>query len=300
MTSDRQRGIALVSVLWVLMLLTLLATSLSLTSRSQGQQSSNIVGAVQARYLAEAGIQLALVNQGMTEAQRPWLADGSPYLVPMDGNEIWIAIFNESGLIDLNTAGPALLDGLLRTAGVEDHQRAELVDAIQDWRDRDDLRRLNGAEYDDYRTAARNYGPRDGPFETVEEVRQVLGMTREIYRNIRHSLTVRNPRNGINPLYAPRQVLLALPEIDETQVEQFVENRRSNHEQGLPPPALHVLPRQFLYGGPPSVNYTIYTEVRMDTGSRYRLSASLRWRHGQPELEQITREKVPLFAKPDS
>ncbi|GAA3550317.1 type II secretion system protein GspK [Zobellella aerophila] len=298
--SDRQQGIALFSVLWVLMLLTLIATSLSLTSRSQGQQSRNIIGAVQARYLAEAGIQLALVNQGMAAAQRPWLADGSPYLLPMDGNELWIAIFNESGRIDLNVTGPELLDGLLRTAGVEDDLRAKLVDAIQDWRDEDDLHRLNGAEYDDYIAAGRESGPRNASFETVAEVQQVLGMTPEIYRHIRHSLTVRNPHNGINPLYAPRQVLQALPEVDETQVEQFVKDRLKSHQDGLPPPATDFLPRQFLSGGSPSVNYTIHTEARMNTGSRYRLSTNLRWRRGQPELEQIMPEKVSLFTGPDS
>lgn len=298
--SDRQQGIALLSVLWVLVLLTLIATSLTLTSRSQVQQSRNVTGSVQARYLAEAAIQLALINQSMTAAHRPWLADGSSYHLQWDDNEVWIATFNESGRIDLNAAGPELLDGLLGTAGVADSQRTALVDAILDWRDGDNFKRLNGAEYQDYMAAGRKYGPSDAAFETVDEVQLVLGMTPQIYRHIRHSLTVRNPRNGINPQYAPRQVLLALPGVDETLVDQFVDNRRKNHRQGLPLPATDFFPKQFLSAGLPSANYTVYTEARMNTGSRYRLSAQLRWRRGQPELERLLPEKIPLPIEPDS
>lgn len=297
--NTRQRGIALVSVLWVLILLTLMATGLSLNSRSQAQQSRYLTHAAQVRHAADAGVQLALLALAQPQERQPWLADGSPYLIRLDDIDIRVALFNESGRIDLNAAGPELLDGLLATADLDDGLRAQLVDAIMDWRDGDDLRRLNGAEYDDYLTAGLDYGPANAPFPSVEEVLRVLGMTPEIYRRIRHSLTIRNPRNAINPLYAPRQVLLALPGADETTVDQFIEDRRRSHEAGLPPPATNIFPRQFLSGGTPGVNYTIHTEARMNTVYRYHLTASLIDRRGQTVVEQVTQESVPLFTEPD-
>ncbi|WP_237332997.1 general secretion pathway protein GspK [Zobellella iuensis] len=296
--NTRPRGIALVSVLWVLILLTLLATGLSLNSRSQAQQSSNITHAAQLRHAADAGMHLALLALAQPQDRQPWLADGSPHLIQLDDMEIRVAIFNESGRIDLNAAGPELLDGLLATIGLDDGQRARLVDAIMDWRDGDDLRRLHGAEVDDYIAAGLDYGPANASFESVEEVQRVLGMTPDIYRRIRHSLTIHNPRNSINPLYAPRQVLLALPGTDEAPVDQFIEDRRRSHENGQPPPATSMFPRPFLSGGAPGVNYTIHTEARMNTVYRYHLTASLLNRRGQAVVERISQESVPLFTEP--
>ena len=58
---------------------------------------------------------------------------------------------------------------------------AALVDAIVDFRDEDDLHCLQGAEDRDYADAGLPRGAKDAAFEAVEELQQVLGMTREIY-----------------------------------------------------------------------------------------------------------------------
>ncbi|WP_319781379.1 type II secretion system protein GspK [Oceanisphaera sp. IT1-181] len=297
--SDLQRGIALLSVLWVLMLLTVIASSLALTSRSLGQQTRNITNAQQARLAAEAGIQLALFNLSMAPEQRAWLADGSPYHFLLDDTQIWVATFNDSGRIDVNGADQALLARLFRAAEVEDDLAAELVDAILDWRDNDDLTRLNGAEYDDYIGAGREQGPANAPFTTVAELQLVLGMTAEIYRRIRHALTTHNPENDINPQFAPRLVLLSLPNVDETRVSQFIEDRRSHQKNGLPPPDPDLLSGQPSSRRRLGVNYTIHTEARIGTGHRHRLTATLRWQRGRPDIQRITQEHLPLFTEPE-
>ncbi|WP_232821259.1 type II secretion system minor pseudopilin [Oceanimonas marisflavi] len=293
--SIRQRGIALVSVLWLLLLLTVLASGLSVNSRNQARQSGNIASATRLQQGADAGLQLALLALAQAADQQPWLADGSPYVVPFDDMEVYVALFNDSGRIDLNSAGPELLDGLLATVEPDDDLRARLTDAIMDWRDGDDLRRLNGAELDDYLAAGLDYGPANAPFQTVEELQQVLEMTPDLYRKIRHSLTLSNPRPGINPQFAPRQVLLALPGVSEATVDQFIEDRRARHMAGQPPPATELFPQSLLSNGPPGVNYTIHTEARMNTVYRYRLTASLLKRRSQFLILKAEQEFVPLF-----
>ncbi|MFP2769847.1 general secretion pathway protein GspK [Oceanisphaera sp. KMM 10153] len=300
MNIERNRGIALISVLWVLTLLTLLATGLSVNSRSQAQQSRYITHAAQVRHAADAGVQLAMLMLAQPKEQQTWLADGSAHLIMLDDIEIRVALFDDSGRIDLNNAGVELLDGLLATARVDDDHRIRLVDAIMDWRDGDDLRRLNGAEADDYAAAGLNYGPSNAPFQSVNEVLRVLGMTPDLYRRIRHSLTLRNPRNSINPLYAPRQVLLSLPGSDSMTVEQFISDRRQSHEEDQPPPATDMFPLSLLSDDSSGVNYTVHTEARMNTVYRYRLTASLLDRRGTPILEQIAQEFIPLFTEPDA
>ncbi|WMC10515.1 type II secretion system protein GspK [Oceanimonas pelagia] len=293
--SNRQGGIALISVLWLLLLLTVLASGLSVNSRNQARQSGNIAIATRLQQGAEAGLQLALLALAQSAEQQPWLADGSLHGVPFNDMEVYLALFNESGRIDLNTAGPELLNGLLATVEPDDALRARLTDAIMDWRDGDDLRRLNGAELDDYLAAGLDYGPANAPFTSVEELQKVLEMTPELYRQIRHSLTLRNPRPGINPQFAPRQVLLALPGVSEATVDQFIEDRRARFEAGQPPPATELFPSGLLSGGAPGVNYTIYTEARMNTVYRYRLTASLLNRRGRPLVLKAEQEFVPLF-----
>jgi hypothetical protein len=44
------------------------------------------------------------------------------------------------------------------------------------WRDADDVAGPEGAEEADYHAAGLHYGPRNAPFQSVEELRQVLGM----------------------------------------------------------------------------------------------------------------------------
>ncbi|MCH8184451.1 MAG: general secretion pathway protein GspK [Proteobacteria bacterium] len=105
-----------------------------------------------------------------------------------------IVIEDEAGKVDLNRAPDQLLVDLFVAVGVGDQRASELVDAIVDFRDRDNLRRLNGAEDGDYERAGLPYGAKDAPFEAIEELQRVLGMTRALYRAVAPSITVHNRR----------------------------------------------------------------------------------------------------------
>jgi len=295
-----QRGIALVSVLWFLMLLTLIATTLSLTSRSGARQAANLVGAAQARYLAEAGIQLGLMNLSVAPADQPWLADGSPYRLSIGDGVVTVALFDERGKIDLNGAPAELLDGLLSAAEVADDQRARLVDAILDWRDEDDLRRLNGAEDADYAAAGLDYGAKDAPFDTVEELQRVLGMTAKIYQAIYPAVTVNSGLRGINPLVAPKLALMALPGVTADWAEHYIEQRRTAHQQGLEPPEPPTVPPQYLAPASPGVNYTVYTEAEVGPVVRGRFSVVVRRNRVRPLIISMRQEAQSLLGNTGS
>ncbi len=214
-----QHGLALVAVLWVLVLLSMLAASLSQGSRSNAQLAQNLVAAARGKYASEAGMQWALWNlQQPQESQ--WLADGGLQKLELDDIRVWVALQDESGKIDLNAAPVELLSGLFIAAELDSADADALADAIMDWRDDDDLRRLNGAEDDDYLALGRADGAKDALFEKIEELQLVLGMTPDIYRRVKGSVTVLNGLPGINQLYAPRLALLALPGADAGTVDQ--------------------------------------------------------------------------------
>ena len=64
---------------------------------------------------------------------------------------------------------------------VDDQQADEISDAILDWRDEDDLHRLNGVESDYYLGLNPAYPARNGPFFSVEELLLVRGITEEMF-----------------------------------------------------------------------------------------------------------------------
>jgi general secretion pathway protein K len=73
------------------------------------------------------------------------------------------------------------LSALFETLGLGHEKAQSLADAIVDFRDPDNLIRLQGAEKSQYQAAGLAWGPKNGPFEDVEEVQQVFGMTHAIY-----------------------------------------------------------------------------------------------------------------------
>jgi general secretion pathway protein K len=125
---------------------------------------------------------------------------------------------------------------LLASAGVEEDKLDSLLDAIEDWRDNNDLASLNGAESDDYRAAGLAFGPKNGPFESVEELQQVLGMTPAIYQQIQSELTVHSRLPGIDPAMASAKLLGAMPNIDQQVLAEYLEARAQSAAEGTPLP----------------------------------------------------------------
>ncbi|WP_341502594.1 hypothetical protein [Gallaecimonas sp. GXIMD4217] len=269
------RGIALVSVLWLLALLTLMAATLSVNSRVEGRLTYNLDRAIRGQALAEGAVRLAMLNLVQPQEQQPWLADGGFHELEMGGIAMRLALQDERGKIDINAATPELLTGLFLAAEL-DEDSLPLVDAILDWRDEDDLVRLHGAEDADYEAAGLDHGAKDAPFESLDELELVLGMTPKVIAAIRPALTVYSRRPFVHPLYAPRLVLLALPGTDEGMVDTYIETRRQHQQSGLPPPEFPLKGRLANPQGGLGLYYTIHTESFTGSDQPFRLSALIR------------------------
>lgn len=205
-----ERGVALVAVLWIISMLGVIAASFAFAMRTETTLAHQLSTSLQARALAEAGIYRGILELFNPHPRTKWRLNGTVYALRLGEGELRIAVQDESGRIDLNTATPILLDQLLRSVGVRDEGRAELVDAIQDWRDADSLRRPQGAEDPEYRAQGLGYGAKNGAFNCVEELQQVMGMTRALYRRLEPALTVHSHQEAVDARTAPRPVLRAL------------------------------------------------------------------------------------------
>ena len=129
-----------------------------------------------------------------------------------------LTVQDEAGKIDLNMVQPDLLLRLLTSAGVDLMAAQTLADRILDWRDPGIGERLNGAKASEYRAAGYAYGPRNGPFESVEELKLVMGMTPDLFDAIAPALTVYSQTPWVDPTFAPPEVLRRLPGIDDGAV----------------------------------------------------------------------------------
>lgn len=206
-------GFALVAALWVLVLLSIIAASAITTARTDHFIARSGVAEAQARSLAEAGLTRAVIALMVRDQSDPWPIDGTVRGFAYAGTQIEIAIQDEFGKIDLNAASDEALRAVLTAAGVERQSLDAIVDAIADWRDGDDDRRLHGAEKEDYRAVGLPYVPRNGPFESVAELEQVLGVPRAVVQRVLPMLTVFSRRAIVDPAVAPDELWRLLPEV---------------------------------------------------------------------------------------
>ena len=196
---SNNQGIALVFVLWVLILLSVIAGGFSHAMRSELRSTGLIRSEAESYYMAYAGIQSGLFMLGNDRVGQPkkqantgivrWGVNTDIPEQSLGSGHFSIKIGNESGKININYADKNLLTILFAAMDVPEAQIKELVDAVFDWRDKDALRRLNGAENPYYQSLAKPYKTRDNLFQTPDELLYIKGMTNLLYRRLKPLVT---------------------------------------------------------------------------------------------------------------
>lgn len=209
-----QRGVALVLVLWLTALLSVVASAFALSVRRESVLLRTARDHSEARALLDGALQYAWLRLHLPESSGQWRSNGAIYEVVYGAGRVRLELRDEAGKVDLNRVKEPLLISLFMAAGVSSGEAEKLTGAAADWRDADELRRLNGAEAEDYRLAGQAFGPRNRPFEAVEELRAVLGMSSDLYQRVAPWLTVHSGQAGIDPRAAPPGLLRALPGVD--------------------------------------------------------------------------------------
>jgi len=274
----RTRGIAFVLVLWVIAMLSILLGSFSLVARTESLQSRHLFDTTQARYAAEAGLNLAVYELRKQDPAERWIGDGRPYRFGYGDAEIEVSITDDSGKIDINAAAnnPDLMTNLFVTRGVPLDKAQALSDAIQDWIDPDDTTRPNGAEIAQYKAAGLSYGPKNAPFDTVSELQQVLGMTYDLYEKIEPGITIYSGRSNPSAAFANPVALQALyPDASPEQIQQFIQQLQSQQPgtQGQPVIAPDGSPVMAGGGG---LTYSVKSRAKLPNGASTVLDATIR------------------------
>ncbi len=239
MGAPKQQGIALVLVLWVIVLLSVIAGAMSTVQRTGVSMTSNIRQEREGRALVNAGLNfmaLMLERRGVPVEDNPWPIDGQLHPWYFAGKTIWVGAMPEDARIDINQVDPQVLQNLLESMGLEEDQAMAIRDAILDWKDPDNTTHIDGAEDGEYKAEGRPIGARDSAFLSLEELQQVYGITPELYKKLAGALTVDARQRTVDPAYASREVLLAMPNATPEEVDQYIIERQQALDQGLPVP----------------------------------------------------------------
>lgn len=241
-----EQGIALFFVLWILALLSVIVGEFCHTMRAEVNMTGDFSYRTKAYYAAYAGIEKGIqeivksrmllpprnkTNEEAGKEDIRWRINSAVPPMQLGDEYFEVRIDNESGKVNINRAGPQLLRMILRPFDLEDHEKDVIVDSILDWRDKDHLHRLNGAENDYYEKLPHPYTCKDGDFDSIAELLLVRGVTEEIfYGGLRNMVTVVGTRvpqkkgqrfSKINLNAASSSMLASLPMMTEDMVKEI-------------------------------------------------------------------------------
>jgi general secretion pathway protein K len=221
---DVQYGLALVAVLWMVAALTVMATGMVYAVRGEVRTVASSRELASAAALGDAGIVLAARDLAGARDREVRLQH---YEITFEQVAVGLRIVPLTGLIDLNAAAEPLLADFIAVAGEIDRaDAARLAQRIIDWRDTDDQPRQDGAENAAYAAAGSPFRTRGGPFESPEDLLQVLGVDFDLYSRLRPLLTVHLRGSGrVDPAAAPVEVLRILAGGNEQIAVQYAHAR---------------------------------------------------------------------------
>jgi len=210
---EADRGIALMLVLWVLALLSIMVFEFCYTMRIEATITRNFKEGERSYYLAQAGINRALIELIKTQSTRKkfkgsqdtlvkgeeeddeeeddteeWKPREEPYTFLFDEGECSVIIRDEGSKINLNWIAKKaksdrklLADIVEKSCGLEGEERDIIIDSIIDWVDKDHNHLMNGAEDEYYESLEDPYEARDSEFVVAEELLLVRGVTEDIF-----------------------------------------------------------------------------------------------------------------------
>ncbi len=248
---SNRRGVALLAALWLVVAIATVALSFSLEARERrtigilaserGMQRAAAMGALA---LTEAKLDYALrvapsgANIARLRASDPWLDVDSLYsgTVYVDSMPVDVVARDLGEKLNVNQ----MTENDLRTFFsylLGDYTKAtQLSQTIMDWRDADSIPRPQGAEHDEYIKAEMLALPTNSQFRDIEELRNVMGMTPEIYAAAAPYLTTHGA-GIVNINTAPIPVLRALPGMTDALINEIImmrsQGRRIDNLAGI-------------------------------------------------------------------
>lgn len=194
----QSQGMVLIIALWALFFLGALALAIAAYVRPQLELAGRIKDSTSVHFLAQAGVKRAMaqINNGTgttVDTLKEFIPSASFDFTSQgltDGGYKY-ELVDEERKININTAPYKVLERLFEIMIQLDHQQAgNIAAAILDWRESGENPRKNGAKSNYYQTLSPSYPCKDGPFDVLEELLLVKGMTPDIFKSIKDEITI--------------------------------------------------------------------------------------------------------------
>jgi len=246
-----ERGFALLIVLWIFVVLFAIGAEFAQGMRDNATATRNFAEETQSYYLATAAANrtfyraLRARDEGIFGATPEELGEDQVPLVQTDGEwhreemwgaPVWVRVTDEGGKISLNTSQENLLRLVLKNLGLDMDAAAALSDSILDWIDKDDEHRLNGAESEYYEGLPRAYKAKNAPFDALEELLLVKGVTPELFYGGNETypvglidvFSVFNHYGTVNVRNMTPKVMRTLFALDDKEMEEMKTNQEES------------------------------------------------------------------------
>lgn len=201
--NETQSGFALIVVLWVAGLIAALMGGFAIKVRIDALASANALRSSQTEMAADGMARLTAwrLAAGTYDAAK----NGTPVSCKWnDQMTVSIQVQDQAGLADLNTLSPQFFSLLFQRLGSSSQEADKLATSMADFRDTDSQSTDGGPERVTY--AGQVFGPKNSPFQTIEEMDQLPGMTDALYRAALPLVTVHASQPGIDPVTAPSEL----------------------------------------------------------------------------------------------
>ncbi|HPS55238.1 MAG TPA: type II secretion system protein GspK [Sedimentisphaerales bacterium] len=172
-------GFVIVTVLWVVILLGVIAAAIGRSSRLDTKVSLANIHALKLRWACAAGIDTAMAvlnedDKSSDSLRELWSENEDDFNnIELDGCCFNVQIVDEAGKLNINTATKKQLLGLV-------DMTEDLADSIIDWRDSDNTPGQAGAEGPYYESLLYSYKIRNASFKTIRELLLVRGFDAEL------------------------------------------------------------------------------------------------------------------------
>jgi general secretion pathway protein K len=220
-----ERGWALISVLWTVSMLGMMAAATQdLTVTSVRTERRALTRAHLDADLDAATVRAILALDDARPGERCRI-DGYPFPFSYDGVNMIVSVQDEDGKFDLNEVDDDTIEPLFESVGVDSRTANVIADRIVEWRTdatSNDAHTLHGGTDADYAAAGLPWRPRHNDFQTVSELQLVLGVTPALYKLVRSAVTVYSKDDSPDEDVAPRIVLNALHPGNPGQVDQIL------------------------------------------------------------------------------
>lgn len=296
-------GFILVTVLWIIAALAILATIFSAYLANTAVFLSLNDDAIQSEALVFASLELTAYQ--VSKPAGPASGAGPnvpPPRTPVGPNvpppptrgdfsfrlgraNVAVTFISEAARIDVNLASPQLLANFFGVLGIQPQQAEQYAERIEGWTAKPKAASAFGAAQNNeealYRAAGRSYSPRGGPFAHIDELSLVIDLPAALIERAKPFLTVYSGKSEIDVLDAAPEVTAAIPGMTPNLLNALAEARRTAADPQSVSRMLGALPLQGV--------------VSIEAGDTYRVQVRIRYDNGRQEASEV----VILTGLPD-